>query len=154
VIYLINSSFNETEYKTINSAGFDICAAEDVDLPDGSTKLVGTMLFLGGEIERGKEPLMELQIRSRSSMAKIGIVVANSPGTIDADYRDEIKVLLRNESGADIFVCAGDRIAQGVFCAVFNMPGVPIKQVTRQGGFGSTNESGSGEEAAEEKESE
>jgi dUTP pyrophosphatase len=139
MIYLINSSMNEIAYQTRDSSGFDICANEDVEIAPGDTVKVKTGLYLGGQIERGKEPLLCLQLMSRSSLAMKGLVVAQGTGNIDADYRDEIAVILHNRSNSAITVKVGDRVAQGLFTAVFNMPGVPIKDVERIGGLGSTN---------------
>ncbi len=100
-------------YETVNSAGMDLRAY----LPDGQIivkpmqrMLVPTGLFM--EIPEG----FEGQVRPRSGLAiKHGITVLNSPGTIDADYRGEIKVILINLSDVDFVIESGDRIAQMVF---------------------------------------
>lgn len=112
-VKVVNKSENKLpEYKTIGSAGCDLAAW----LPDGpvfveagKSLLIPTGLFI--QLPLG----VEAQIRSRSGLAlKYGIIVLNSPGTIDADYRGEIKVLLFNTGEYDFEVCSGDRIAQMV----------------------------------------
>lgn len=110
-IKVVNKSENKLpEYKTIGAAGCDIAAY----LPDGAVtlkpnerKLIHTGIFI--QLPIG----FEAQVRSRSGLAlKSGIVVLNSPGTIDADYRGEIGVILYNSSDVDFVVNSGDRIAQ------------------------------------------
>ncbi|HYH57477.1 MAG TPA: dUTP diphosphatase [Anseongella sp.] len=111
-IKVINRSTNPLPaYETAASAGMDLRAflEEEISLRPLERKIVPTGLFL--EIPAG----YEAQIRPRSGLAlKAGITVLNSPGTIDADYRGEIKVLLINLSNADFTVRNGDRIAQMV----------------------------------------
>lgn len=137
-IKILNDSPNPLpKIQTPGSAGFDICANESVTLVPGKTELVSTGIYL--EIPQG----YECQIRSRSGLAlKNQVVVLNSPGTIDSDYRGEVKVILINH-GRDLFeVQAGDRIAQ----LVFNKIELPeIEEVDSlsssdrsSGGFGST----------------
>ena len=138
----------EIFYATRNSAGFDICANESVKILPGQRALVGTGLRIveSAGLEALKvgnfdvAVLPELQIRPRSGLAvKFGISVINSPSTIDADYRGEIKIALINHSTDEFEVHAGDRIAQGVCALVFHAPGLPVKDVERgAGGFGST----------------
>jgi dUTP pyrophosphatase len=84
--------------------------------------------------------LPELQIRPRSGLAaKFGITVLNTPSTIDADYRGEIKIPLINHSKQPFEVRMGDRVAQGVCALVFHAPNIPVRDVERgEGGFGST----------------
>lgn len=110
------------EYETEGSAGFDIRAYLDTtghkgsstwSIRPGETVMIPTGLYMS--VPRG----FELQIRSRSGWASKGLVVANSPGTIDSDYRGEIKVLLHNNTLTNpISVTHGDRIAQGVISPV------------------------------------
>lgn len=138
----------EIFYATRHSAGFDICANENVKISAGRWALIGTGLRIVesagledlkvGNVDVAVLP--ELQIRPRSGLAvKFGISVINSPSTIDADYRGEIKVALINHSTEEFEVHAGDRIAQGVCALVFHAPGLPVKDVERgAGGFGST----------------
>jgi dUTP pyrophosphatase len=98
-------------YQTELSAGMDLhaCLTETATLLPGETTLVSTGLFI--ELPQG----YEAQIRPRSGLAlKHGITVLNSPGTIDADYRGEIKVLLINHSKKTFIIENGERIAQMV----------------------------------------
>ncbi len=110
-INIINKSDNALPaYETVHSAGMDLRAF----LPDGEVlikplqrALIPTGLFI--ELPEG----YEAQIRPRSGLAfKHGLTVLNSPGTIDADYRGEIKILLVNLSDTDFVVNSGERIAQ------------------------------------------
>lgn len=97
------------EYKTEHSAGMDLTSAENITIKKGEFKLVGTNFVI--ELEEG----YEAQVRPRSGLAlKNGITVLNSPGTIDADYRGEVKVLLINFGTEDFEIHIGDRIAQMV----------------------------------------
>lgn len=94
---------------TAGSAGYDIYSVDSITIRPGDTTLVNTGLAL--EIPLG----FEAQIRSRSGLALRGLVVANAPGTIDSDFRGEVKVILRNSGSEEIKVNRGDRIAQFVF---------------------------------------
>jgi len=111
-IRIINKSNNSLPaYETAHAAGMDLRAdvAETVTLKPMERKLVPTGLFI--ELPEG----FEAQIRPRSGLAfKHGIGIVNSPGTIDADYRGEIKVLLINYSDQNFEINTGDRIAQMV----------------------------------------
>lgn len=146
MIEIINKSENTLEYATELSAGFDIKANEDGKLGPGQHCLVSTGLFLKldgqSQIEdlmSGDDALYELQIRSKSGLAaKYNVVVANSPGTVDADYPGEIKVILANHGVAPFLWNKGDKIAQGVVCRVYRALGVSVKEEKREGGFGST----------------
>lgn len=115
-VKVINNSSNPLpQYQTTGSAGMDLIA--DVETPvviePGKTALIPTGLFFEMPID------MEAQIRPRSGLAfKHGITVLNSPGTIDSDYRGEIKVLLINHSQAPFVVNNGERIAQVIFAKV------------------------------------
>lgn len=100
------------EYATVQSAGVDLRAnlSEPVTLPPMGRALIPTGLFL--QLPEG----WEAQVRPRSGLAiKKGVTVLNSPGTIDADYRGEVCVVLINLSGENFMVQDGDRIAQMVF---------------------------------------
>ncbi len=124
-------------YQTKGAAGFDLHSIEDVVLNPGERKLIKTGLAF--EIEYG----YEVQIRPRSGLAyKYGITVLNSPGTIDSDYRGEIKVLLINHSDEAFNIKKGDRIAQAVLAKVIQADIIEVKElsVTTRGdkGFGST----------------
>jgi dUTP pyrophosphatase len=111
-IRIINKSDNELpSYSTSHSAGMDLRAflAEEIVLKPMERILVPTGLYV--EIPEG----YEAQIRPRSGLAlKKGITVLNSPGTIDADYRGEIGVILINLSGEDFVIRNGERICQMV----------------------------------------
>ena len=112
VVKVINKSNNKLpEYATSMSAGFDLRAnrEEPVTLRAGDRILIGTGLFIA------LEPGYEAQVRPRSGLAlKKGITVLNAPGTIDADYRGEIGVILYNASKEDFVIEPGERIAQMV----------------------------------------
>jgi dUTP pyrophosphatase len=100
-------------YGTKGSAGCDVHANEDVDIPKGERRLIKTGLLM--EIPHG----YECQIRPRSGLAlKNGVVVFNTPSTIDSDYRGEVGVLLVNTSKTKFQVTRGMRIAQLVFAPV------------------------------------
>lgn len=104
------------EYKTAGAAGADLCAylpSQNVTLPPGKSALISTGLFF--EIPEG----YEVQIRPRSGLAaKNGVTVLNTPGTIDSDYRGELKVILINLGEKDFIINNGDRIAQMVVAPV------------------------------------
>lgn len=138
---IVNKSNNALpNYETVNSAGMDLRAY----LPDGQIVikpmqriLVPTGLFM--EIPVGYEG----QVRPRSGLAiKSGITVLNSPGTIDADYRGEVKVILINLSDSDFVINSGDRIAQLVIAKCEQMEVVDVEVLTETergaGGFGHT----------------
>ena len=124
-------------YQTKEAAGFDLHSIENVVLKPGERKLIGTGLAF--EIEYG----YEVQIRPRSGLAfKHGITVLNSPGTIDSDYRGEIKVLLINHSDEEFEIKKGDRIAQAVVAPVIQAEIVEVEELSStergESGFGST----------------
>ena len=128
-------------YQSADAAGFDLIAAlpEDgaITLDPSDRVLVPTGLVF--ELASG----YEAQIRPRSGLAlKHGITVLNSPGTIDADYRGEVKVLLINLGSRRFLIQRGDRIAQAVIAPVTQVEVVEAKALnaTRRGdyGFGST----------------
>jgi dUTP pyrophosphatase len=127
------------EYQTPGSAGMDLYAAieEDIILSSLERCLVPTGLMMA--IPRG----YEAQIRPRSGLAwKHGISIPNSPGTIDSDYRGEIKVMLVNLSNNDFVISRGMRIAQMVIAAVVQMEIQVVDSLDQTkrgaGGFGST----------------
>ena len=109
---VINKSNNPLpKYQTKQSAGVDLCAflSSDLVLKPNDRRLIGTGLHIA--LPDG----YEAQIRPRSGLAfKHGITIINSPGTIDADYRGEIKIALINHSNEDFVIKNGDRIAQMV----------------------------------------
>jgi dUTP pyrophosphatase len=112
IVKVINTSENALpEYATKMSAGFDLRAnLDNIEiLKPGERKLVGTGLFIA------LEPGYEAQVRPRSGLAlKKGITVLNAPGTVDADYRGEVGVILYNASNEDFEIVPGERIAQMV----------------------------------------
>jgi len=128
------------EYKTDGSSGMDLMAnvEQTVKILPGEKKIISTGIMVAIPEQ------YEIQIRPRSGLAaKNGISVLNTPGTIDSDYRGEIKVILIN-LGKDIFeVNKNDRIAQMIVCPIIK---VELKEVESlpetvrgEGGFGSTN---------------
>jgi dUTP pyrophosphatase len=125
------------EYATLGSSGVDLRAAEPAVIPARGRGCVGTGLYL--EMPLGCEG----QVRPRSGLAlKHGITVLNSPGTIDSDYRGELRVILANLSDDDFKIEPGDRIAQLVFASVakVNLVKTDVLNTTERasGGFGST----------------
>mgnify|MGYP002780189497 FL=1 len=124
-------------YATTGAAGMDVVSAEDVTLAPGARHAVATGLAVA------IPPGYEIQVRPRSGLAlKHGITVPNTPGTIDSDYRGELKVILINH-GADPFAIArGDRIAQLVLAPVVQARWQEVAELDRtdrgSGGFGST----------------
>ena len=122
---------------TPGSSGYDLASTEDVEIPRWNMALISTGLHL--EIPKR----WEAQVRSRSGLAaKARLFVLNSPGTIDSDYRGEIKVLLFNASDSPYRVKVGDRIAQLVFAPVSEAIFTPVDEMSAtergMGGFGST----------------
>ena len=139
-VEIINSSKNDLpQYETPQSAGVDLRAdiEDEVTLQPLERKLIGTGLFIA--LPSG----FEAQIRPRSGMAyKHGLTVLNSPGTIDADYRGEIKILMVNISNEAYTVKPAERIAQMVIAqheqAEWAQVEVLNETVRGAGGFGST----------------
>ena len=126
-------------YQTQHSAGMDLYAylSEEVKLPPLERALIPTGIYI--ELPPG----YEAQIRPRSGMAyKHGITVLNSPGTIDADYRGEVKVLLVNISNESYSIKPGDRIAQMVVAAHEQVTWQEVERLGETqrgiGGYGST----------------
>ena len=127
------------EYQTSLSAGLDIRANldESVTLRPLERAMIPTGLFV--ELPEG----CEMQIRPRSGLAaKHGITVLNSPGTIDADYRGEIKVILVNLSNEPFTIESGERIAQMIVARYEQIEWLPVEELGATergaGGFGST----------------
>ena len=126
-------------YASDGAAGMDVCAAVDqpMTLPAGKVVMVQTGLCVA--IPRG----YEMQVRSRSGLAaKQGVFALNSPGTIDSDYRGEIKVILANFSNEDVIIERGMRIAQLVVArhehCTWNVVSELGETQRGEGGFGST----------------
>ena len=126
-------------YKTDGSSGVDLSAFLDkeVVIKPNSSELIPTGLQVAIPEE------FEIQIRPRSGLAaKESIGVLNSPGTIDSDYRGELKIILFNHSNKDFIINNGDRIAQMVLVPILKMEFEEVDSlpdtVRGQGGFGST----------------
>ena len=124
-------------YATQGAAGMDVLAAEDVVLAPGARHAVATGLALA------IPPGFEIQVRPRSGLAlKHGITVPNTPGTIDSDYRGELKVILINHGSEPFAVRRGDRVAQLVLAPVTQATWLEVDEldetVRGEGGFGST----------------
>ena len=139
-VRVINTSHHPLpEYKTEQSAGLDLCAQLDapIEVQPMERVLVPTGLYI--ELPPGTEG----QVRPRSGLAlKQGLTVLNSPGTIDADYRGEIRVILINLSGEVQSIAPGDRIAQLVVARYEQLKWEPTDSLDHtergSGGFGST----------------
>ena len=124
-------------YASEHAAGLDVVAAEDLTLKPGTRHAVATGFAIA--IPEG----FEVQVRPRSGLAlKHGITCLNTPGTIDSDYRGEVKVILANLGGDDFEVRRGERIAQLVPAPVLKARFVEVgaleETVRGGGGFGST----------------
>ena len=124
-------------YASDGAAGMDVCAAEGLTLKVGRRHAVATGLSFA--IPHG----FEVQVRPRSGLAlKHGITCLNTPGTIDSDYRGEVKVILANLGDEDFVIQRGDRIAQLVVAPVTHAAMIEVEALddtTRgAGGFGST----------------
>ena len=124
-------------YATSGAAGMDVVSAEDVVIAPGARHAVATGLALA--IPEG----FEIQVRPRSGLAlKHGITVPNTPGTIDSDYRGELKVILINHGTEPFTIARGDRVAQLVLAPVVQAAWDEVEALdatTRgAGGFGST----------------
>ena len=138
IVNIINKSTNALpEYETPGSAGLDVRCTETIVLNPGERILAKTGLFV--EIPIG----YELQVRPRSGLAlKQGITVLNTPGTIDADYRGEVGVILMNHGLTVVEFKPADRIAQLVLNKVERIQWLQTESLTGtkrgQGGFGST----------------
>jgi dUTP pyrophosphatase len=124
-------------YTTSGAAGMDICAAESLNLRAGKRHAVATGFAFA--IPEG----YEVQVRPRSGLAlKHGITCLNTPGTIDSDYRGEVKVILANLGEDDFQITKGDRIAQLVVSPVTHATMSEVDEIDNTargtGGFGST----------------
>lgn len=140
IIQIINQSKHPLPaYETLASAGMDLRAnlSENIILKPLERQLIPTGLFI--ELPIG----FEAQIRPRSGLAfKFGITILNSPGTIDADYRGELKILLINLSQDDFVIGDGDRIAQMVIAKHEQAEWIQVDILTETkrgaGGYGHT----------------
>jgi dUTP pyrophosphatase len=124
-------------YATDGAAGMDVVSAEDVTLAPGGRHAVATGLAMA------IPPGFEIQVRPRSGLAlKHGISVPNAPGTIDSDYRGELKVILINHGAQPFEILRGDRVAQLVLAPVTRAAWLTVEELEStergEGGFGST----------------
>ena len=139
-VKIVNRSrFALPEYQTPLSAGLDVRADLDAPVTPGPLQraMIPTGLFV--ELPEG----CEMQIRPRSGLAaKHGVTVLNSPGTVDADYRGEIKIILVNLSDEPFTIEAGERIAQMIVARYEQIEWQPAEELGATergaGGFGST----------------
>jgi dUTP pyrophosphatase len=124
-------------YATEGSAGADLTAAEEATIPPGGVVAVGTGLRI--ELPEG----YEAQVRPRSGLAlKHGVTVLNAPGTVDSDYRGEVRVILINHGSEPFRIRPGDRIAQLIVAPVLRASFRETEELADsdrgEGGFGST----------------
>ena len=137
-VRVINKSENDLpNYETLSSAGCDVRSTHGAHIGPGLSCLVATGLYV--EIPPG----YEIQIRPRSGLAlKKQVTVLNTPGTIDADYRGEIRVILINHGLGSVSLEKGERIGQLVLNKVEQIEWEPVSTLTDtsrgEGGFGST----------------
>ncbi len=124
-------------YASADAAGMDVVAAESLTLAPGQRHAVATGFAVA------IPPGYEIQVRPRSGLAlKHGITCLNTPGTIDSDYRGEVKIILANLGGEDFAIARGERIAQLVPAPVLRADFDVVEElddtVRGVGGFGST----------------
>jgi len=133
------------KYQSKGASGFDFVAVEDVRIGPGETKVVSTGISLA--IEEG----FEVQVRPRSGLTlKTTLRVANTPGTIDSDFRGPVGIIMTNsltiKDNKDVIVKKGDRIAQGVIVPVVQAEITEVDSLDEtergSGGFGSTGSKG------------
>jgi len=142
ILYLNKSKLEDPKYNHKEDSGFDIRANIDDDITISSLERVLVPTGLHFQIHED----YELQIRPRSGLAaKHGISVLNTPGTVDSNYRGEIKIILVNLSKEDYTIKRGDRVAQGVVSYVLKQKWGKLKKVKtlnttsrNEGAFGST----------------
>ena len=135
----LNSSAQLPSYKTSGASGMDLmaCIEKTINLEPGKSCLIPTGLSVAFPKE------YEIQIRPRSGLAaKNNISVLNTPGTIDSDYRGEIKIILFNHGSENFIIHNKDRVAQMVLTPIIKMELEEIKELPEsmrgEGGFGST----------------
>jgi dUTP pyrophosphatase len=133
-----NSDSIGSEYST----GFDIRSCKDIMIETNSIAIIPTGCYLEYYINEFEYITFDIQVRSRSGLSCKGIVVNNSPGTIDIDYKDEIKIILRNQNNESHKISRGDKIAQIVVGKALLPNSFASKELKvsseRTGGFGST----------------
>lgn len=138
-----NDSLPLPQYMTPEAAGMDIYAdlTEDINIPPLGRALIPSGFALA--VPQG----YEAQVRPRSGLAlRAGLTILNAPGTIDADYRDEVKILVINLGDRPVTIQRGDRIAQLIVAPVTRVQWQEVDQLEateRSGGFGHTDKEGS-----------
>ncbi len=135
----LNSKVRLPEYKTSGSSGMDLMAFIDkpIKIAPNTIKLIPTGLSVAIPED------LEIQIRPRSGLAaRYSIGILNTPGTIDSDYRGELKIILFNHGNKDFIVNSNDRVAQMVLTPIIKMDLEEVDQLPKtirgSGGFGST----------------
>ena len=135
----LDSSVKLPEYKTSGSSGMDLMAfiKNPIKIAPGTVELIPTGLSIAIPED------LEIQIRPRSGLAaKSSIGVLNTPGTIDSDYRGELKIILFNHGNKDFIVNNNDRVAQMILTPILKMELEEVDQLPESirgsGGFGST----------------
>ena len=133
----INENSVIPKHETEGSAGFDLSSCEDITILPGQVVAVNTGLAF--EIPND----YEMQIRSRSGLAlKRNVFILNAPGTVDSDFRAEVKMILCNASNINFSIKKGDRVAQGIITNYEKFEPVLVKELEEtirgEGGFGST----------------
>ena len=128
------------KYKTKLSAGFDFYSTYEVVIPPNRRLLIGTDVYVSDLINTSfinmKDRVPYIAIKGRSGLATKGIYAFE--GTVDVDFPDEIKILIENRTNDNIFIYAGDRIAQGIIMFSERLGLIEIEDNEREGGFGST----------------
>ena len=139
LIKRLNPAVKLPEYKTDGASGMDLTAfiEKPIIVKSKTSSLIPTGLSVAFQEK------YEIQIRPRSGLAaKNNITVLNTPGTIDSDYRGEIKVIIYNHGNDDFIINNGDRIAQIILCPITKMDLEEVKDLPKtirgEGGFGST----------------
>ena len=139
LIKKLNPAVRLPEYKTSGASGMDLIAfiEKSVSVKSKTSSIIPTGLSVAFQEK------YEIQIRPRSGLAaKNNITVLNTPGTIDSDYRGEIKVIIYNHGDDDYIINNGDRIAQMVLSPIIKMDLEEVKNLPKtirgEGGFGST----------------
>lgn len=121
---------------TDGSVGYDLYASKSVAIGHGQVALVPT----GLAFELPKH--IKMDIRPRSSYGKKNILIANSPATIDSDYRGEVMVLIKNDSGSTLTIIKGDKMSQAIFSYRYEVSFKEVETINEtqrgDGGFGST----------------
>ena len=134
----MNDEAQEPKYAHVGDSGFDFVALEDVTVSSGETIIIDTGLSFN--VPMG----YELQVRPRSGMSfKTKIRVANSPGTVDSNFRGSVGIIIENTGDCFYNIKKGDRIAQGIICPIITASFKEVSDLSSsdrgQNGFGSTD---------------